>query len=756
MIIDTLPALTRLFARVATARTLYLDTETTGLRTYRGARICGVVISCDDDADVFYAPLRHFSDEPQIKPAVFMSGFEAALRQADQPQAVFHNAKFDCQMFLADGVDLRDLCELHDTEIQSHLVDEQRKRHALKLLARDVLGLTSAGDLQDYVKKEIARRGYDVDRFGYAQFGVAELAPYACNDVVIMRPLFNHFNRVIERENLHEVYLRERQVLSVVIEMEQTGIRLDRDAIRRAIVTLDEQIPGVHMALAAHAEAASVYTRAEAFLPRYHAAVAAWRAEHPAQEVQKLSRRTQKNGEIKETTRIVLEEPKLPPLEELLPDVPYVGRKILISGKLSSVEPGDPFQSPTTVNLIAQRLGLADAAEDLGILKSGKREGLNSWDKTVLKALASKHPFARDLLQYRFLKKLKGTYFEPYLELTTDDYPFVHPELNQIGTSTGRCSSRNPNFQNLLRPDEDRDDDIEVKQVIIPRPGYCFVGADYESMEMAMLAELTGEESIIDALREGKDLHAERARLLWPDYDDLCAGAPCEHEPHCTRTQKKQRQIAKVVNFAIVYGASPKKAGITAGAASEEEGKAIVAALLDSMPRVKAFRNWIYRELAIEQRQDWWKLGRYGGPQPTLRNLYGRVYHFPVHTLVEPRVVPRKVEGRYQEVTEYFYVQGAHAGLNYLDQGSCAEIVKEAMVKLWLRTRGTQAQLLLQVHDELVLEVLVAEAVYWGRVLKEVMEDTPMQRVRLGVDVWVAYESWAKKQALDLSEVCAA
>lgn len=680
-----------------------LDTETTGLsiwpneHNWQGARICGWVFGFADGR-TYYIPVRHLSDEPQLDPGFVASRLRRALA-ARHRRFVGHNIKFDLHMAWADGIDLFALGDVHDTLLMAHLTDETRYSQALKTLGRVVLGDEAAADQQDWVKQEIKARGYDVNRFGYAQFAPSELAPYAEQDIHLTRRLYTAFRKLLLKENLFEVYHREQDVLPVVCAMERAGIAVDREYCENAVRAIDAKLPALKQELEGYATQANV----------------------------------------------------------------YVGPRLLKSGKPAKNQ-SDPFQSGPTIAAIARGLGMHTAsrtrsareaqrvvsqaegmapdaivavgARRLSLEKAQELADRESWDKVTLSE--TDHPFCHALLQYRLLMKLRGTYFQPFLVRSVVESA-IHCEFKQNGTRTGRFSSREPNLQNLPRPNP-ASADYEVKRAFVPRPGYVFLLADYASMEVAMLAQLTRDPALVEAIRRGDDPHKETARMVWPIFDTL---PPGQKEAPAPGTQAYLRQQAKTLNFAVIYGAGGPKLGKMLSV-SADEGKALRDRYFEGLPGVKKFRSSLYRQLEIVQPPD--VETPYTGPRPTLRNLFGRLYHFNVRRLKEPRVNP------WRGTTEYYFVEDSHAATNYDDQGSCADQVKEAMIRIHAALDGEDAQLLLQVHDEVVIECREADLQRLGRLVKAIMEDVPADFVvPMRVDLSVARTNWADKTPLEMA-----
>jgi DNA polymerase-1 len=320
-----------------------------------------------------------------------------------------------------------------------------------------------------------------------------------------------------------------------------------------------------------------------------------------------------------------------------------------------------------------------------------------STDVEVLEELALGHPLPQRVLEYRQLAKLKGTYADALPSLVHPRTGRIHTSFNQLVAATGRLSSSAPNLQNIpVRNDLGR----RIRRAFIPEAGWRFVAADYSQIELRILAHLSGEESLREAFRRGEDIHAQTAaRIL--------ATAPGDVTP-------EMRRLAKVVNFGVLYGMSGF--GLAQAASiGRQDAQRFIDDYFAAHPRVRA-----YLDRTIQQ-------GRERGYVTT---LLGRRRYLPELAAKNP---------------------AARAGAERMAanapiQGTASDVIKLAMVRLAaaLQTRQLAARLLLQVHDELLLEVPEAEVPAVRALLPEVMESVMPLEVPLRVEV---------KDGLDWAEV---
>ena len=316
-----------------------------------------------------------------------------------------------------------------------------------------------------------------------------------------------------------------------------------------------------------------------------------------------------------------------------------------------------------------------------------------STDAETLEGLADAHPAIPLLLTYRQLTKLNGTYIEGLLKLI-DREGRVHTWFDQTATSTGRISSNEPNLQNIpVRTPLGR----EIRRAFVARPGWVLVDADYSQIELRILAHLSGDEGMTEAFRSGQDIHTRTAAEVY--------GVPMEE------VTAAMRSAAKAVNFGIVYGISDFGLARNIGV-SRAEAAAFIERYFARYPGVRRFMD---EAVAL------------GKTQGISTTLLGR-----------RRPLPELSSANYN--TRSF---GERAAMNTPVQGTAADVIKLAMVRVAERLRrdGLAARLILQVHDELIVEAPAAEAETVCALLRACMENALQLAVPLVADVHVG-ASW--------------
>ena len=325
--------------------------------------------------------------------------------------------------------------------------------------------------------------------------------------------------------------------------------------------------------------------------------------------------------------------------------------------------------------------------EKMGLPGGKKTKSGYSTAADVLEKLAEDQPIVAKILGYRSVYKLKNTYTDALADYI-DDSGRIHSTFNQTVTATGRLSSADPNLQNIpIRTERGR----ELRRVFIPREGWSFTDADYSQIELRILASLSGDEKLIKAFLEGQDIHASTAaHVFHVDYDEVTP---------------QMRRNAKAVNFGIVYGIS--SFGLSENLSiSRAEAKEYIDQYFETFPRVKAYLD----ELVASAKQS--------GAAVT---YFGR--RRPIPELKESNFMRRQF--------------GERVAMNMPVQGTAADIMKIAMVRVheMLKESGLQSRLILQIHDELLIETAPGEEEQVERILKEGMMGAASLAVPLTVDV---------------------
>ena len=326
--------------------------------------------------------------------------------------------------------------------------------------------------------------------------------------------------------------------------------------------------------------------------------------------------------------------------------------------------------------------------EKLGLPAGRKTKSGYSTDAEVLEGLIDAHPVVPLVLQYRSFTKLKSTYVDGLLKLS-DERGIIHTTLNQMVTVTGRISSAEPNLQNIpVRTELGR----VMRKVFVPKNSdHLLVDADYSQIELRVLAHMAQEENMLDAFRKGQDIHARTAAEI--------------NEVSLEAVTSDMRSAAKAVNFGIVYGISDfglaRNIGVT-----RKEAAAFIDKYFARYPKIKEYMD---------------SCVRLGHEQGYVTTLFGR-----------RRNLPELKASNYN--TRSF---GERAAMNTPIQGTAADIIKIAMVRVHkaLKDEGFKAKLILQVHDELIVDAPKEEAEAVSALLQREMESAVEMSVKLTAEV---------------------
>ncbi len=325
--------------------------------------------------------------------------------------------------------------------------------------------------------------------------------------------------------------------------------------------------------------------------------------------------------------------------------------------------------------------------EKLGMTGGKKTKTGYSTSAEVLDKLAVEHTIVKDILEYRQLTKLKSTYADGLSSCIREDGR-IHSSFNQTITATGRISSTEPNLQNIpVRMELGR----LIRKVFVPKEGCVFVDADYSQIELRVLAHMSEDKKLIEAYQQAEDIHRITASQVF-------------HVPF-EEVTPLQRRNAKAVNFGIVYGIS--SFGLSQDLSiSKTEAKEYIDRYFETYPGIKTFLD----ELVAKAKEDGY-----------VTTMYGR--RRPIPELKSSNFAQRSF--------------GERVAMNSPIQGTAADIIKIAMIRVHdrLKEEGLRSRLILQVHDELLIEAYLEEVAQVEKILEEEMQQAAMLRVPLEIDM---------------------
>lgn len=358
-----------------------------------------------------------------------------------------------------------------------------------------------------------------------------------------------------------------------------------------------------------------------------------------------------------------------------------------LTGRIAALEESIQEQAGVKFNINSPRQ-LGEVLFEKLRLPGGKKTRTGySTAADVLEKLSQDHPVVKDILEYRGLTKLKSTYADGLAAFIGPDER-IHSNFNQTITATGRISSTEPNLQNIPTRTELGK---QLRKVFIPEDGFVFMDADYSQIELRVLAHMSGDEQLIEAYRMDEDIHRITASKVF-------------HTPFEEVTDL-QRRNAKAVNFGIVYGIS--SFGLSQDLSiSRKEASEYIEQYFATYPGIKEFLDQL-----VEDAKE--------------KGYVTTMFH-------RRRPVPELSSSNFMQRSF-----GERVAMNSPIQGTAADIIKIAMIRVWkaLREAGCRSRLVLQVHDELLIETADEEVEQVQKILTENMKAAAELAVSLEVDV---------------------
>jgi len=360
-----------------------------------------------------------------------------------------------------------------------------------------------------------------------------------------------------------------------------------------------------------------------------------------------------------------------------------------VADRLQTIEQSIYEMAGHTFNLNSPKQLGTVLFEELDLPVRKKTKTGYSTNAEVLESLRLEHPIVEQILAYRLWSKLKSTYLDGITGLIRTDTGRVHTSFNQTVTATGRLSSSDPNLQNIpVRTEEGR----MIRALFEPGEGYDYLlSADYSQIELRLLAHMSGDENFIDAFKRGQDIHARTAAEVF--------GIPLEE------VTPELRRHAKAVNFGIVYGISDFGLARNLHISRKEAGD-YISRYFERYPGVRAFMD----KVVAEARETGY-----------VTTMFGRRRELPA-------IKSRNFNQR---------MLAERMAMNTPIQGTAADVIKLAMIAAYhrLKEAGVKSRILLQVHDELVLEVVESELDVVQAILRESMEHVVALSVPLIIDI---------------------
>lgn len=568
-----------------TKQILSLDTETTSTHAIE-AELVGFSFAVEEK-EAWYVAVSSNREE-----ALKMVSIFKPLYEDDHILKIGQNIKYDIEVLHNYGIDVKG--QLFDTML-AHYIIQPELHHGMDYLAEVYLHYQTV-----HIEELIGPKGKKQKNM--RDLPPADIYEYACEDADVTLRLYHALEPKLKEVGGERLFWEiEMPLVTVLAEMEETGVRLDTEALQDTSRVFNER------------------------MRQYEARI------------------YQEAGE-----EFNISSPK------------QVGD--ILFGKLQLVE--KPKKTKT---------------------------GQYVTSEEVLQSLSPKHPIVADILAYRGLKKLLSTYVDALPKLINPRTGHIHTSFNQAVTATGRLSSSDPNLQNIPV----RDDGKEIRKCFIPEEGCLFFSADYSQIELRIMAHLSGDENMIEAFREGFDIHRATAAKIWHEAMEEVSDA--------------QRKKAKQANFGIIYGITAfglaQRMGIPNG-----EARDLIEGYFKTFPNVHA-----YMEKAKQEARE----------RGYAETIFGRRRYLP------------DINSRNNTVRSFAERNAINAPI----QGSEADIIKIAMIRIHRRfaEEGLRSKMILQVHDELNFSVYPEEKERVERIVVEEMQ----QACHLSVPL-IADTGWGK------------
>jgi len=645
-----------------------IDTETTGLSN--SSQIIGMSFCCLD-REAYYVILKEW-DGTSLK-STEIDGHPCItelLISLIPKNLIMHNAVFDCQM-VESNFNIRLIDSLHtDTMVLAHLINENR-RVALKELARELLGEKATVE-QDEMKASVVKNGgkYTASDKEMYKADSALLGKYGAKDAWLTYRIFMKLLDQLD-DNLYKFFYEDESMPLLkgpTYDMNVTGLYVDSTALLTLKKTLE-----------AECEEAKAFIHSE-----IHSKI---KDKYP--------------GNNKKTTFNIESNQQLSWL--LFDQYGLEFGTLTDEGK--KVCRGLGLRLPYTltakrdfIEICKSNIGMLYEPEAIvnGKIKKGKAVkepwGYIAADKKTLSKLSSKYKWIEKLLKYKKKRKLLDTYVSGIEERI--EYGIIRPSFLQTGTTSGRYSSRNPNFQNLPR------DDKRIKSCIRARPSKIFVGADYSQLEPRVFAYISKDEKLLQTFKGGDDFYSVIGIETFNKTD--CTASKEEKETSFRVKYKDLRFISKEIALASVYGATGFQLMSKTGKSSDET-QGIIDRYLNKFSNVKKMMLDSHEQVKANG---------------MVTSVFGRPRRMP-----EAKTIDKKIP---HKDLPYEARKLLNLSVNHRIQSTAASIVNRAMIRLNnnFKMLGINAKIVLQVHDSIVVECNEADADDVAVILQDSMENT--------------------------------
>lgn len=638
------------------------DTETTGVN--KGDEVIGFSI-CVDEAEAFYVVLAKWEkDQNQL---VYTLGYDASLELIKSLQGkslIMHNAIFDC-MITESFFKVSLIDSVHtDTMILAHLLDENR-RIGLKELAADAFGADIKAE-QAEMKASVVANGGVLTKNKYEMYKADYnlLGRYGAQDAILTYRLFMKLVPELYEQGLDQFFYEDESMPLLkgpTYQLNNVGLQVDKKTLTTLAKTLEAEC--------AEAKAFILHEIEEHIKEKY-----------PATK----KTNTFNIGSSAQLSWLIFGKLGLE-FSTLTKEGKTVCQYLL--GKL-------PYK------ISDKNAFLRDCQEQQGNLYTISKKIKEPWgylacDKETLGKVAHKYKWIATLLEYQQKLKLLNTYVEGINERVR--YGVIQPSFKQAGTTSGRYSSSNPNFQNLPRKDK------RIKSCIVSRPGKVFVGADYSQLEPRVFAYTSQDKALIKAFNGTDDFYSVIGMGVYNKKD--CTPKK-EGSPEAFGVKYASlRDLSKVIALASTYGASASQLSKTTKK-SKDDTQVDIDAYFNAFPGVAQMMLDSHKEAKANG---------------CVKNLFGRPRRIPAAKMID------QIYGKAKHADLPYEARGLlNLAVNHRIQSTGASIVNRAAIQFYnnLKLADIDAQLVLQVHDSLIAECNEADAETVSLLLQDAMENT--------------------------------
>lgn len=672
-VIDSLDGVLKLHEYVKnTDEFIAYDCETTGLGTKD--RIIGFSV-CANETEAFYVILEKWNKETaQLEPMPYLLEARDIIVSLSEKQLIMHNGVFDCKMAAA-YFKVRMIDNLHtDTMILAHLLNENR-RVGLKELTTTIFGEDST-DEQAEMKASVVSNGGKLTKLHYEMYKCDSyiMGKYGAKDALLTLKLFLHLLPDLYAQELDKFFYEDESMPLLrgpTYDLNTTGLQVDQTALLTLKKTLEAEC------LAAKD---FIYSEIRPYIK------------------DKYPGTTKKNV-------FSIESPQqmawllFGKMEQEFSTLTDAGREICKSMGMRL-----PYTFAAKRHFIAEcetRLGSVYESSVKTYAKNVKAKKVRSpWayiacDKKTLTKLAPKFKWVDRLLEYKRKQKILNTYVEGIESRV--QYGIIAPSFLQHGTTSGRYSSRDPNFQNLPR------DDKRVKSCIVARPGKIFVGADYSQLEPRVFAYFSGDERLLKAFDGKSDFYSVIGMEVFGKTD--CTPQKDGSPEAFGVKYKRLRDLSKVIALASTYGATAHQLAPTTGK-SIEDTQEDINEYFERFPGV--------REMMLRAHETAKTTGR-------VINLFGRPRRMP-----EAKRITKLYGDLPHDELPYEVRNMLNLAVNHTIQSTGASIINRAAIKFHenCKTLELNCRIVVQVHDSLVVECDEFEAETVAVLLQDAMETT--------------------------------